>query len=189
MIRGFGANVERLLQRWICHGAGLSYYSDPGRRGGVGSTALYPLTGILRSTYFCIPTNPKLLELGALIDNRLYKIRNSQDINGVSRQLSLYEPALDPGILMRAVTQDISLSSLLNDSVGSMPNFRFRSLLEKALDMCGELKGIAASFIANRRSKEAEGLVVLKSRQDGRIQTLAMDIKKLTKTEIEKTIE
>lgn len=164
------------------------YYSNPAQRGGGGMTSSYPLTGILKSTYFCVPTNPKLLELGALINDRLFKIRNCQDINGVTRSLSLFEPPLDPGMIIRAVSRGMSLAALLNDSVGPMPNFRFVALLEKALDMCAELKNMGASFLAIRETKDAEGLAALQSRQESIMQKMTMDMKRLAITEIEKSI-
>ena len=164
------------------------YYSDPDKRGGGGVAAPYALTGILRSTYFCVPTNPKLLDLGALINDRLFKIRNSQDINGVTRSLSLFDPPLDPGIIMQSLSRGISLTALLNDSIGPMPNFRFAALLEKALETCAELKQTGASFLAVRETKDAEGLAALQSRQESLMQSMTIDIKSLAKTEIEKSI-
>lgn len=164
------------------------YYSDPERRGGGGVAAPYALTGILKSTYFCVPTNPKLLDLGAMISDRLFKIRNCQDINGVTRSLSLFEPPLDPGIIAQSLSRGMSLTALLSDSIGPMPNFRFAALLEKALEMCAELKQTGASFLAVRQTKDAEGLAALQSRQESLMQSMTMDMKSLAKIEIEKSI-
>lgn len=164
------------------------YFSDPQNRGGGGVAAPYALTGILKSTYFCVPTNPKLLDLGALISDRLFKVRNCQDINGVTRSLSLFEPPLDPGMIAQALSRGMSLTALLNDSIGPMPNFRFVALLEKALEMCAELKQIGASFLAVRQTKDAEGLAALQSRQESLMQSMTMDMKRLAKTGIEKSI-
>jgi hypothetical protein len=165
------------------------FYCDPAKRGGGGASAAYPLTGILKSTYFSVPTNPKLLELGALIDDRLFKIRASQDINGNFRTLSLFEPPLDPGMLAGAVASGISLPSLLSDTVGPMPNFRFAALLDRALGMCGELRGIGAAFLAARESKDAEALAALQAKQEQAMQNILIDMKNLAKAEIEKSIE
>lgn len=69
-----------------------------------------------------------------------------------------------------------------------MPNFRFAALLEKALDMCAELKKMRASFLAIREKKDAEGLAALQSRQESLMQNMTMDMKRLAMTEIEKSI-
>ena len=87
------------------------YFSDSEKRGGGGVAAPYALTGILKSTYFCVPTNPKLLDLGALISDRLFKIRNSQDINGVTRSLSLFDPPLDPAMITQALSRCCDVGS------------------------------------------------------------------------------
>lgn len=82
----------------------------------------------------------------------------------------------------------MSLTALLSDSIGPMPNFRFAALLEKALEMCAELKQTGASFLAVRQTKDAEGLAALQSRQESLMQSMTIDMKSLAKIEIEKSI-
>ena len=164
------------------------FYCDPSKRGGVGSNAASTLTGILRTTYFCVPMNPKMVELRNVIDDRLFKIRNCQDINGVSRSLSLFEPALDPGLVSRAIAQGISLTVLLNDTVGPMPNYRFQNVLEKAFNMCSELKSMGEAVLTVREKRDAEGLAILQARQENAMQVMTMDMKKLNREEIVKSI-
>jgi len=52
-----------------------------------------------------VPANPAPTALRALIDDRLYKIRHCQDIDGNVRTVSLWEPLLDPGALVAAVAR------------------------------------------------------------------------------------
>ncbi|KAL8942188.1 MAG: hypothetical protein Q9216_001796 [Gyalolechia sp. 2 TL-2023] len=164
------------------------FYCDPTKRGGVGSNAASSLTGILRTTYFCVPTNPKLIELRSVIDDRLFKIRNCQDINGTSRTLSLFEPVLDPGMITQAISKGVSLTVLLNDTVGPMPNFRLPNLLEKAIEMCNELKSMGAAYLAVRETRDVEALANLQARQENAMQVMTMDTKKLAREEIVKSI-
>ena len=49
------------------------------------------------SLYFCVPPNDKLLGYWDTVADRLFKIRNSQNIDGVERQLALFAPPIDPG--------------------------------------------------------------------------------------------
>jgi hypothetical protein len=79
--------------------------------------------------FFAIPDNPNLRALGDTIDDRLFKIRHSQDINGITRILPLFEPHIDPGLLVQAAAQSLSLSSVLQGLNGPMPNYRFQYLL------------------------------------------------------------
>ena len=47
--------------------------------------------------YFCIPPNDKLLAYWDQIEDRLFKIRHCMNIEGVVRQLPLFQPPIDPG--------------------------------------------------------------------------------------------
>ena len=52
--------------------------------------------------YFCIPQNDKLLGYWDTVADRLFKIRHCMNIEGVVRQLALFEPPIDPGALVKA---------------------------------------------------------------------------------------
>ena len=60
------------------------------------------LFGIGRALYFCVPQNQKLLAYWDTVADRLFKIRNSENIQGVVQQLPLFDPPLDPGMLVKA---------------------------------------------------------------------------------------
>ncbi|KAI9766290.1 MAG: hypothetical protein M1839_004995, partial [Geoglossum umbratile] len=166
------------------------FYSDPASRGGNGNDSCTTgLIGFIKTTYFCIPLNPRLIDLRNLINDRLYKIRHCQDINGVAQQLALFEPPIDPGLLARAATSGQNLSILLNDLIGPMPNYRFVYLLQKAFELCAELKGMGAKFLSVKENKDAQSLSALRARQDNVLQTLSMDVKQMLKREVEKSIE
>ena len=59
------------------------------------------LFGIGRSLYFCIPQNQTLLAYWDTVADRLFKIRNSENIEGMAQQLPLFDPPLDPGMLVQ----------------------------------------------------------------------------------------
>ena len=48
--------------------------------------------GIARTLYFCIPQNDKLLGYWDTVADRLFKIRHCMNIEGIVRQLPLFEP-------------------------------------------------------------------------------------------------
>ncbi|KAI1332859.1 hypothetical protein F5Y16DRAFT_394170 [Xylariaceae sp. FL0255] len=60
------------------------------RGGYVGSTEPVPF---IQTNYFCVPANPQMASLRALLDDRLYKYRNSLNIDGHKQVLPLFEPA------------------------------------------------------------------------------------------------
>ena len=96
--------------------------------------------GFASSLYFCIPNNPKLMGYWDTLADRLYKIRHCQNIEGVFRKLPLFEPPIDPALLVKAAAQGLSIASVLNDLNTPLPNYRFYYLLQKALELCNELK-------------------------------------------------
>src|SRR4030095_8274283 len=55
---------------------------------------LAALTSLGNALYFCVPRNDKLLGYWDTIADRLFKIRNSLNIQGTFRQLALCEPPI-----------------------------------------------------------------------------------------------
>jgi hypothetical protein len=70
--------------------------------------------------------------LRATIDDRLFKLRHCQDINGVVQKLPLFSPPIDVSLLVQATAAGLSISAVLNDLNSPMPNYRFYFLLQKA---------------------------------------------------------
>jgi hypothetical protein len=60
------------------------------------------LFGMAPSLYFCVPPNAQLLSYWDIVADRLFKIRNGENIQGVFQQLPLFDPPLDPGMLVKA---------------------------------------------------------------------------------------
>lgn len=154
-----------------------------------GVVGLANIFGFATTLYFCIPDNPQLRALRDTIDDRLFKIRHCQDIEGVFRRLPLFEPPIEPGLLVQAAAQGLSLSSVLNDLNSPMPNYRFMYLLQKALELCGELKAMSNSFLSIKEKGDAEALAQLRARHDSSIQTLIMEMKKLQLDEAGKALD
>lgn len=140
------------------------------------------------SRYFCVPDNPNLRVLRTTIDDRLYKIRHCQDINGYKIKLALFEPPIDPGALVRAAAEGISLSSFMQNDGGPMPNYRFRYLLQKAFEMVHELRSLGDAFLAAKEKKDSQSYELLRIGHESTINGLLMDMKKLSCVEANKTL-
>jgi hypothetical protein len=72
------------------------------------------------------------------------------NIEGVVRQLPLFEPPIDPALLVRGAAAGLDLNSLINDVSPSLPHHRFNVLAQKAGELCGELKSLAAKSAMRR---------------------------------------
>ena len=142
--------------------------------------------GFATSLYFCIPDNPQLLEYWDRVADRLFKIRHCLNIEGVFRKLNLFEPPIDPALLVQAAAQGLSIGSVLNDPGTPMPNYRFNYLLQRALEVCSEVKSLGNALLSALEKKDGETLSMLRAQHDTRIQSLVMEVKKLQLEEAEK---
>jgi len=155
----------------------------------VAETASTNFIGSPGSLYFCIPNNPKLAGYWVTIADRLFKIRHCQNIEGVFRKLPLFEPPIDPALLVKAAAQGLSISSVINDLNTTVPNYRFYYLLQKALELCTELKSLGGALLAAIEKKDNETVALIRSRHEGTMNNLVLEIKKLQLDEAQKSLE
>ena len=125
-----------------------------------------PSTGasaILDTLYFCIPQNEKLLGYWDTVADRLFKIRHCMDIEGVLRQPALFEPPIDPGLLVKARAMGLELSSILSDLSAPLPHYRFRVILQRANEFCADVKSLGMALLQALEKRDAETLALLRS--------------------------
>jgi Tc toxin complex TcA C-terminal TcB-binding domain/Neuraminidase-like domain len=154
-----------------------------------GVVGLANIFGFASTLYFGIPDNPELKALRDTIDDRLFKIRHCENIAGIFRQLPLFEPPIDPGLLVQAAAQGLSLATVLNDLNSPMPNYRFYFLLQKALEVCNELKALGAAFLSAKEKGDGEALARLRAAHETSIQNLVMEVRKQQVDEAQKSLE
>lgn len=119
--------------------------------------------------YFCIPRNEKLLSYWDTVADRLFKIRHCMNIEGVVRQLALFEPPIDPGALVKAVAGGIDISSALADLNAPLPLYRFGTLLQQANQVCDDVKALGNALLSALEKKDAEALGLLRQGQEIRM--------------------
>jgi len=132
--------------------------------GGAG-TGLFNGVGA-RSFYFCIPTNDQFLGYWDTVADRLYKIRHCMNIKGVVEQLPLFAPSINPALLVQATAMGIDLNSVLNEINSPTPNYRFSFMLQKALEVCTEVRSLGGALLSALEKNDAEDLSVLRSTQE-----------------------
>jgi hypothetical protein len=113
--------------------------------------------------FFCVPNNDKMLGYWDTVADRLFKIRNCQNIEGVTRSLALFEPPIDPALLVRAAAAGLDLGTVLQDLNAPLPLYRFDYMLQRAYDFCNEVKSLGGSLLAALEKKDAEDLSLLKA--------------------------
>jgi len=142
----------------------------------------------LTSIAFCIPQNEKIAEFYDRLENRLFNVRNCRNIDGVNRELPLYEPAIDPLLLIRARAAGLSIDSVLANLYAPLPHYRFTFTLQKAVELCGELKALGSALLTALEKKDAEELTLLRSRHEIALLKLVRDTRKLQIAEAEANI-
>jgi hypothetical protein len=123
----------------------------------------------LPTLYFCIPYNEKLLSYWDIVADRLYKLRHCMNIEGVVRQLSLFEPPIDPAALVKAVAGGLSISAAIADLSAPLPIYRFNVLLQKANEVCGDVKALGSALLGALEKKDAEALALLRQSHEIRL--------------------
>lgn len=129
--------------------------------------------------YFTIPPNEKLTGYWDLVEDRLFKIRHCMNIEGVVRQLPLFEPSIDPGALVRARAAGIDLASALADLSAPLPHYRFSVMLQKATALNQTVRGLGAALLAALEKNDAEALAALRANQEVSLLEAMRQVKKL----------
>lgn len=144
---------------------------------GGSSSGSSPLFGMGRTLYFCIPRNDKMLGYWDTVADRLFKIRHCMNIAGVVRPLALFDPPIDPGMLVKAAAAGLDVGSIvggLNQPIGPV---RSLTLIQKATELCAEVKSLGGALLSAIEKGEAEHLAMMRQRHDIQIQQLSQEVR------------
>jgi len=136
-----------------------------------------PKLPLLPTSYFCIPPNDRLLKYWDTVGDRLFKIRHCMNIEGVTQQLALFAPPIDPGMLVRAVAAGVDLGSILSDMSAPASPYRFEVMIRHALEVCEQVRSFGAQLLSILEKKDAEGLALLHSTADKSLQNAIINLK------------
>ena len=116
--------------------------------------------------YFCIPNNEKLLTQWDTVADRLFKIRHCMNIEGVVRQLPLFEPPIDPALLVKAVAGGLDIGMALSEMNAPLPLYRFAFMIQRALEICSEVKALGSAMLVALEKRDAEAFALLRSNHE-----------------------
>ena len=127
------------------------------------------LPSIGKTLYFCIPRNDQLLGYWDTVADRLFKIHNSLNLQGVFQQLPLYDPPIDPALLVRATAAGLDVSSIVSGLNQPLPLVRFQFLVAKATEICQEVKSLGANLLAAIEKRDNESISLLRAQHENAI--------------------
>ncbi|MEX1363866.1 MAG: hypothetical protein AB1Z98_12110, partial [Nannocystaceae bacterium] len=107
---------------------------------------------------FCLPANEQLLAYWDRVADRLFKIRHCQNIDGVRRALRLFEPPIDPALLVRARAMGVDLGSAIAGLQAPAPRHRFAVLRARAQELLGDVKALGGALLSALEKRDAEAL-------------------------------
>ncbi len=127
---------------------------------------LATLRSIGKALYFCVPRNDKLLSYWDTVADRLFKIRNSLNFQGIFRQLALFEPPIDPAMLARATAAGLDVSAIINGLNQPLPLVRFQLLVQRAADICQEVKSLGSNLLSAMEKEDGEAMTILRAKHE-----------------------
>lgn len=147
-----------------------------------GYTGIVPNAGLptLRTMYFSIPMNENLVGSTGYWDvvaDRLFKIRHCSNIDGTFAPLSLFAPPIDPGVLVRASAAGLDIGSILTDINAPLPSYRFMMMIQKATELCNEVKTLGTLMLSALEKKDAETFALLRSGQEIKLMDAILTVK------------
>ena len=130
-----------------------------------------------RSALFCVPANDRLHGAWDRVEDRLYKLRHCLDLDGVPRQLPIFAPPIDPGVLTGG-----GASGVDRDEAGVpgtvIPPFRFRYLLDKARMFAAAVQSLGGALLAAIEKRDAEELARLRNVHQKNVLALTADVRR-----------
>ncbi len=141
------------------------------------SESAEPLFGIGQILYFCIPRNEQLLGYWDKVADRLFKIRHCMNIEGAVRPLALFDPPIDPGILVKAAAAGIDISGIVRGT--NQPPSPVRSLyfIQKALELAGEVRAMGSALLSAYEKGDGETLALLRQGHEIEIQEMQQEVR------------
>jgi hypothetical protein len=178
---GIRGRLDRLSNILVAAENVLAPSNSPGQV----NTALSAMPSLL----FCVPENPKIMEYYDKVADRLFKLRNCRNIDGVERQLALLDPPIDPAILVKAAAAGIDLSSALSDLNAPLPLYRFNVMAQKATELCAEVKSLGGALLSALEKRDAEAMALLRSKHEISLLQQQRQVKELQVEEAKANIE
>ena len=99
------------------------------------------------------------------------------NIQGVVQQLPLFEPPIDPALLVAAAAAGVDIDAVIDNVNGPLPVYRFAALMPKALEVAAGVSQLGASLLSALEKSDAEGLATLRSGQELALLQLMRDVK------------
>lgn len=162
------------------------FSASPSGGSGSGETLM---TGLGYTPYFCVPPNARLLSYWDTVADRLFKVRNGMNIAGVVRSLALFQPPIDPALLVRAAAAGIDIGSALDGVAAVVPHHRFSVMVGRAQALTGTVRALGQALLAALEKRDAEALALLRQGHEETLLAAVRDLKERQVDEAEENLQ
>jgi len=128
--------------------------------------------GTGQSLYFCVPANAQLLSYWDTVDDRLSKIRNCENIAGQVQLMPLFNPPINPGMLVAAAAAGLDIGSVVSGLNQPISPVRAPLLIQQALQLCAEVRSLGSGLLSAIEKSDAEALAKLRQNNEIALQKL-----------------
>ncbi len=132
---------------------------------------------VVNLSYFSIPANNDLLGYWDRVADRLFKIRNCRDISGRVRQLPLFEPPIDPALLVRATAAGVDLDSIMGDTPASGSPYRYATLFAAAMAAASDVRALGERMLAALQRRDEDALERLRASNETALVSLVQRVR------------
>lgn len=127
-------------------------------------------------TFFSLPENKEFAACWDRAQDRLYKIRHSMNIEGVVRQLALFQPPIDPSKLVQALASGGSVAGAAAQAIAAVPHHRFSVMLRHARSMTETVIQLGGALLSALEKEDAEALNLLHTTEEQAILKLSRTV-------------
>jgi hypothetical protein len=138
-----------------------------------------PVLGVGRTLYFCIPEDQTLLGYWDTVEDRLNKIRACENLAGQVQLMPLFDPPIDPGLLVAAVAAGLDIAAAIAGLSQPVSAVRTPTLIRKALEMAAEVRTLGNELQAALEKQDAQHLAFLRQQNDTNLQNLIISTRQL----------
>ena len=121
---------------------------------------------VLPTLLFCVPQSTKNDELREKVQDRLFKIRHCMNIEGIVRELPLFQPPVDPALIVRARAAGLDFDAILDALYAPKPLHRYRILHDRAVEFASAVAGLGQTLLGALERRDTETLTLLRSSQE-----------------------
>jgi hypothetical protein len=155
----------------------IPFDAAPMPQSGSGSPPYATITTVGKALYFCVPRNDILLNYWSTVADRLFKIRNSLNIEGIFQAVPLFAPPIDPALLVRAAAAGLDVGAIVSGFDQPLPLVRFGYLVQKATELAQEVRSLGAGLLTAIERQDGEAYALLRARHESTLLEQAEQVK------------